>query len=73
LRSFTTERQGEREEMQDAAIQLDDCTKDFLLANSKATKMYVEMISQNQLLEITYISYKSSQRAPHALSHYLLL
>ena len=33
LKSYIAERQGEREEMQDAALLLDDCTRDFLSCN----------------------------------------
>ena len=40
LKAYKAERQGEREEMQDAALLLDDCTKDFSLCNC-GQKMYV--------------------------------
>lgn len=39
FKSYLTERKGEREDMQDATLLLDDCTKDLIEIQSKAIKI----------------------------------
>ena len=39
IQSYLTERKGEREDMQDASLILDDCTKDVTAIQSKAIEM----------------------------------